>query len=78
MMDKMSAKMSPEDMRTMMQQMMHQMTGDLSMEDRITFMQSMMGSCIPMMTQGLDVDARTRLAQSLFQGLSGSVDHDGV
>ena len=72
MMGKMVSRMSAEDVRSMMQEMMGQIFGGMEPEERATFMGSMMQVCIPKLTDGLEPQGRERISRE-FLGLLGQV-----
>ena len=45
------------------------MLGGMEYAEKVAFMQSMMGACIANMTEGLDAEQRTQLAESVLGGM---------
>ena len=68
--ERMAGRMSPEDMRAMMAQMMSSMFAGMDLEQKIAFMQTMLGVCIPKLTEGLEPNARERLAAEVLGRMS--------
>lgn len=66
MMDRMMTRMSKEEIRGMMTEMMGSMFTGMELADKIAFMQAMMGVCIPKITEGLGPEERDQLAQKIL------------
>lgn len=77
MMERMTDRMSSDDVRAMMSEIMGQMLGGMDFSEKVTFMESMMGVCIPKVTDGLDEAQREQLAVSMFARLHDDLRRDG-
>lgn len=71
MMERMAAKLPPQEMRAMMTDMMGKMVADMPAAERLSFMRSMLGTCLPIMMDGMDAEARQQVMRQMADAVAG-------